>query len=74
MKNDNKFIDFFQSSETMKTVIFQTFSHLQLLVVFRLSLSDSKSPRIFRTLYSILADLNNTVVWMVSFLPLVTTY
>ena len=30
------------------------------------SLSDSKSPQISRNLLSILADLNNAVVWMVS--------
>ena len=33
---------------------------------FHWSLSDSKSPQVPRTLLSILAVLNNTVVWMVS--------
>ena len=33
--------------------------------VFHWSLSDSKSPQVSRTLLSILAVLNNTVVWMV---------
>ena len=30
------------------------------------SLSESKSPQVFRTLLSVLTDLNNAVVWMVS--------
>ena len=36
------------------------------------SLSDSKSPQVSRTLLSILADLDNTVVWMVSTHPLIS--
>ena len=35
-------------------------------MVYHLSLSDSKSPLVSRTLLSILADLNNTVIWMVT--------
>ena len=35
-------------------------------MIFHWSLSDSKSPQVSRTLLSILAVLNNTVVWMVS--------
>ena len=35
-------------------------------MVFRWSLSDSKSLQVSRTLLSILADLNNAVVWTVS--------
>ena len=35
-------------------------------MVFHWSLSDSKSPKLSRTLLSILAVLNNAVVWMVS--------
>ena len=34
--------------------------------------SDSKSPQMSRTLLSILADLNNVVVWMVSTCPLIS--
>ena len=41
-------------------------------MVFHWSLSDSKSPQVSRTLLSILADLSNAVVWMVSFLSLVS--
>ena len=44
--------------------------HLE-LVVFHWSLSDSKSPRIFRTLLSILVDFSSAEVWMVSILPLI---
>ena len=38
-------------------------------MVFHWSLSDSKSPQVFRTLLSILAVFNNAVVWMVSTRP-----
>ena len=41
-------------------------------VSFHWSLSDSKSPQVSKTLLSILADLNNTVVWMVSTRPLIS--
>ncbi len=43
-----------------------SFSHQRLLMIFHLSLGDSKSPQVSRTLLSILADLSNAVVWMVS--------
>ena len=39
--------------------------------IFHWSLSNSMSPQIFRTLLSILTDLNNAVVWMVSTHPLI---
>ena len=38
-------------------------------MVFYWSLSDSKSPQVFRILLSILAVVNNVVVWMVSTRP-----
>ena len=38
--------------------------------VFHRSLSDSKSPYVSRTLHSILVDISNAVVWMVSTRPL----
>ena len=38
-------------------------------MVFHWSLSDSKSPQVSRTLLSILAVLNNAVVWMVTTRP-----
>ena len=41
------------------------------LMVFYLSLSDSISPQLSRTLLSIQADLN-AVVWMISILPLIS--
>ena len=36
------------------------------------NLSDIKSPQVFRTLLSILADLNNAVISMVSTRPLIS--
>ena len=41
-------------------------------MVFHRSLSDSKSPQVFRTLLNILADLNNAVVPRVSSRPLIS--
>ena len=38
-------------------------------MVFHWSLSESKFPQVSRTLLSILAVLNNAVVWMVSTYP-----
>ena len=38
-------------------------------MLFHWSLSDSKSPQVYRTLLSILAVFNNAVVWMVSTRP-----
>ena len=47
-------------------------SHQRKLMVFHWSLSDNKSPKVFTTFLSILADLNNTVVWLVSTRPLIS--
>ena len=41
-------------------------------MVFLWSLSDSKSPQVSRTLLSILADLNNAVVWTLSTRPVIS--
>ena len=41
-------------------------------MVFQWSLSDRKSLQVTRTLLSILADLNNHVVWIVSIHPLIS--
>ena len=41
-------------------------------MIFYWSLSDSKSPRVSRTLLSILADLNNAIVCLVSVRPLIS--
>ena len=43
-------------------------------MVFHWHLSDSKSLQISRTLLSILADLNNAVVWMVLICPPITNF
>ena len=45
------------------------FHYQRQLIVFHWSFSDSKSPQVSRTLFSILAVLNNAVVWMVSTRP-----
>ena len=42
------------------------FSHQRWLIVFHGSLSECKSSQASRTLHSILADLNNAIVWIVS--------
>ena len=41
-------------------------------MVFHWSLSDSKSPQVSKALLSILADLSNVVVWIVSTRPLIS--
>ena len=43
-------------------------------MVFHWGLSDSKSPQVSRTFLSILADLNNVVVWLVSTRPLISKF
>ena len=50
---------------------FESFSY-QRLVVLYWSLTESKSSHVSRTLLSILADLNNAVVWMVSTCSLIS--
>ena len=53
-------------------LLFEAFLHQRWLVAFHGSLSDSKSYQVSRTLLSILADLNNVVVWMVTTRPLIS--
>ena len=50
-------------------LLLESFSRQFKLMVFHLSLSDSKSSQVSRTLLGILAVLNNVVVWMVSTRP-----
>ena len=50
----------------------ESFSHHRKLIVFHWSLSESKSSQVSKTLLSILADLNNAIVWMVFTLPLIS--
>ena len=38
------------------------------------SLNDNKSPQVCRTLFSILADLDNAVVWMITSRPLIPSF
>ena len=51
---------------------FDSFSHQRLPMVFYLSLSDNKSPQVSRTLLSILVDLNNAAVWLLSIRSLIS--
>ena len=50
----------------------RVFSDQRQQMIFHRSLSDSKSPQISRTLLSILADLHNAAVWMVSTRPFIS--
>ena len=51
-----------------------SFSNEHLFVVFHKNLSDCKSPRVSRTLLSILDNLNNTVVWIILILSLISYF
>ena len=51
---------------------YERFLHQRLLMVFHWSLNDSKSPQVSRTYLSILIDLNDVEVWMVSSRPLIS--
>ena len=53
-------------------LLLESFSHRHLLMVFQWSLSDTKSHQVSRTLLSILADLCNAVVWIVSTHPVIS--
>ena len=55
-------------------LFFASFSRQRLLMVFHWSLKDIKSPQVSRTLFSILIDLNNAVVWMVSTCPQISQW
>ena len=50
----------------------QSFSHPFQLIVFRWSLNESNSSLVSKTLLSILADLNNVVIWIVSTRPFIS--
>ena len=54
-------------------IIITSFSYQLLLMVFNWRLSDSKFLKVFRTLLFILADFKRAVVWLVSYLPLIST-
>ena len=53
-------------------LLFESFSRHRKLVEFHWSLKDSKFPLVSMTLLSILSDLNNVVVKMVSILSLIS--
>ena len=57
---------------TQLQMLFYYFEHFSQLVVFYQSLSDDKSLKDSRTFLSILTDLSNVVVWLVSVCPLIS--
>ena len=62
---------FYQLISFNMILLLESFSHQRKLMVFHWSLSDSRSPQVSRNLLSILADLNNAVVWRVSTRPVI---
>ena len=54
-------------------IISFVFSLQHLLIVFHWSLGESKSSQVSRTVLSILVDLNNHVVWIISARPLISS-
>ena len=54
-------------------ILLACFSRQSQLVVFKRSQRDSKSPQVYMTLLSVLADPNNTTVLMVSLLSLMVS-
>ena len=50
-------------------IIHLSFSLQCFLIIFHWRLGDSKSPQVFRALFSILVVFNNAVVWVVSTRP-----
>ena len=61
----NPFVEVLPLSSLL-LLLFESSSHQLMLMVFDLSLSDSKSPQVSRTLLSIVFDPSNTVIRMVS--------
>ena len=59
-------IIFFCQAPLQLVYSFESFSQQHYLIVYHWSLRDSKPPQVSRTLFSILTDLNNVVVWIVS--------
>ena len=64
----NLWLHYSSSSRSIVVLAVVYFSHELMQVAFHLGLRDRKSPQITRTLLSILADLNQAVVWIVSIL------
>ena len=61
-----------QGQDSHQYLLLKRFTQQRHLMVFHWSLSDSKSPQVSRTFLSILAVLNNTAVWMVSTLLVIS--
>ena len=67
---------FWDSREFLRTLrlLLSFYSFERKVLVFQWNLSDSKSPQVTRTLPSILADLNNAIIWTVSTRPLISKF
>ena len=63
---DEKFFFFSRWLTLGFNSLLASFFYHRLLVVFHWVLRDCKSPKISRTLLSILADFNNAIIWFVS--------
>ena len=59
-------------SRFAEILLSEFFFHQRQVMVSQRSLSDGKSPKVCMTLLSIMADLNDTVVWTVSTGPLIS--
>ena len=72
---DGKLHHYLASSLFLLTIIIiiilliMSFSHQCYLMVFHWSLSNSKSPQVFRTRLRILVVLSNAVIWIISTRP-----
>ena len=53
-------------------ILFTSFSYQHKLMVSHWCLRDNKSPKVSQTLLSILVNLGNAIVWMVSTHPLIS--
>ena len=65
---------FFHLNLLLLLFTLESFSDQFLLMVFHWSLNDNESPQVFRNLLSILGDLNNAVIWMVSTCSLISKF
>ena len=68
--SSNRTVNFFM--RLLLSLWFESFSHQLKLMIFYWSLSEKKSSQVSRTFLSILADLSNALVWIVSTRPFIS--
>ena len=68
------FYEVFESLYRCVNAVFDADKSFSSLIVFHWSLNDSKSFQVSRILLSILVDLSNAVVWIVSTCPLISKF